>query len=187
MGKRKRSKKKPLSQEEIWDDSALIQSWDDAVEEYNLYHSIQARGENVDDVLRAEDARARAEDEDEAEAEAAVSDSYDEHAAGAQPHAGLESVYEEEADGDEMETARTALHGEHGDQQETPSAKVKVNPEANHTASGGFANMPQLVSQGGDDASGADGGLKNLMMAWYFAGYYTGLYEGQQRGANQRS
>lgn len=29
-----------------------------------------------------------------------------------------------------------------------------------------------------------DEGLKNLMMSWYFAGYYTGLYEGQQR-ANQ--
>lgn len=23
--------------------------------------------------------------------------------------------------------------------------------------------------------------LKNLMMSWYFAGYYTGLYEGQQQ------
>lgn len=28
-----------------------------------------------------------------------------------------------------------------------------------------------------------DQGLKNLMMAWYFAGYYTGLYEGQRRAA----
>ena len=27
---------------------------------------------------------------------------------------------------------------------------------------------------------GRDDGMKNLMMAWYFAGYYTGLYEGQQ-------
>ena len=26
-----------------------------------------------------------------------------------------------------------------------------------------------------------DEGLKNLMMSWYFAGYYTGLYEGQQK------
>lgn len=26
-----------------------------------------------------------------------------------------------------------------------------------------------------------DEGLKNLMMSWYYAGYYTGLYEGQQR------
>lgn len=80
MTKRKRSKKKKdLTQEEIWDDSALIQSWDDAVQEYKvscfpvspsharnavltrglppqLYHSIQARGEDVEEVLRAAEA-----------------------------------------------------------------------------------------------------------------------------------
>lgn len=26
-----------------------------------------------------------------------------------------------------------------------------------------------------------DEALKNLMMSWYFAGYYTGLYEGQRQ------
>lgn len=30
-----------------------------------------------------------------------------------------------------------------------------------------------------------DEGLKNLMMAWYYAGYYTGLHEGQQRASRQ--
>ena len=25
-----------------------------------------------------------------------------------------------------------------------------------------------------------DDSLKNLMMSWYYAGYYTGLHEGQQ-------
>jgi hypothetical protein len=24
--------------------------------------------------------------------------------------------------------------------------------------------------------------LKNLMMSWYYAGYYTGLFEGKQQG-----
>ncbi|QSS51558.1 SMN domain-containing protein [Histoplasma capsulatum var. duboisii H88] len=175
MGKRKRPKKKPLTQEEIWDDSALVQSWDDAVEEYNLYHSIQARGESVDEVLRAEDARIRAEDEA----------TFGEHAAEDPPHAHpvaeFESVDEEANDQDmEMEAGTDS----HGAQQEASSAKK--SPEANRTAGGGFATMPQLVSQG-DDASSADKALKNLMMAWYFAGYYTGLYEGQQRGANQHS
>jgi hypothetical protein len=32
-----------------------------------------------------------------------------------------------------------------------------------------------------------DEGLKNLMMAWYFAGYYTGLHEGQQRASQKNS
>lgn len=26
-----------------------------------------------------------------------------------------------------------------------------------------------------------DENLKNLLMSWYYAGYYTGLYEGQQK------
>lgn len=30
---------------------------------------------------------------------------------------------------------------------------------------------------------GQDEGLKNVMMAWYYAGYYTALYEGQQTAA----
>ena len=36
MGKRKKTKNRPLTQAEIWDDSALVQSWDDAVEEYKV-------------------------------------------------------------------------------------------------------------------------------------------------------
>ena len=59
-------------------------------------------------------------------------------------------------------------------------------------------DMPQTVLGGGKlptieavlvrltvrvDHAGQDEGLKNLMMAWYYAGYYTGLYEGQQKAA----
>jgi hypothetical protein len=76
MGKAKNANR-PLTQEEIWDDSALVQSWDEAVEEYKvrflylsrdlyltqlqqLYHSIHAKGENVEDVLREAEAAERA-------------------------------------------------------------------------------------------------------------------------------
>ncbi|KAK4942403.1 hypothetical protein LTR10_017850 [Elasticomyces elasticus] len=41
-----------LSQAEIWDDSALIRSWNDAVAEYEYYHSIHAKGEDVEEILR---------------------------------------------------------------------------------------------------------------------------------------
>ncbi|KAK2731934.1 hypothetical protein FQN55_004407 [Onygenales sp. PD_40] len=168
MGKRKRTKKKPLSQEEIWDDSALIQSWDEAVEEYNLYHSIQARGENVDDVLREEEARALA-------AEAA-GDVTDEQPDAAQPELEANEDVEQDMAGAEKQPAGPSLHGD--------AASAKAETGATHPT-GGFANMPHMVHQAGD-ASGSDEGLKNLMMAWYFAGYYTGLHEGQQR-ANQSS
>ncbi|QSS63786.1 SMN domain-containing protein [Histoplasma capsulatum] len=131
MGKRKRPKKKPLTQEEIWDDSALVQSWDDAVEEYNLYHSIQARGESVDEVLKAEDARIRAEDEA----------AFGEHAAEGPPHAHpvaeSESVDEEANDQDmEMEAGTDS----HDAQQEASSARQ--NPEAYRTAGGGDRYSP---------------------------------------------
>ncbi|EXJ71486.1 uncharacterized protein A1O5_05294 [Cladophialophora psammophila CBS 110553] len=57
MPKKKKQKTKhstagELSQAEIWDDSALIRSWNDAVAEYEYYHSIHARGEDVEEVLR---------------------------------------------------------------------------------------------------------------------------------------
>ncbi|KAK0386912.1 hypothetical protein NLU13_5225 [Sarocladium strictum] len=39
-----------LTQEEIWDDSALIDSWNDALEEYKKYHSIHAKGGSLKDL-----------------------------------------------------------------------------------------------------------------------------------------
>lgn len=30
-----------------------------------------------------------------------------------------------------------------------------------------------------------DEGLKKLLMSWYYAGYYTGLYEGQKQQPQQ--
>jgi hypothetical protein len=42
MGKQKKRKTEDLSDAEIWDDSALIRSWDEAVAEYEVsYRSIQ--------------------------------------------------------------------------------------------------------------------------------------------------
>jgi hypothetical protein len=59
-----------MSHAEIWDDSALVDSWNEALQEYKVpsllsarfiyladsqqkYHSISARGERVEDVLKA--------------------------------------------------------------------------------------------------------------------------------------
>ncbi|KAL7815051.1 hypothetical protein V8C44DRAFT_31379 [Trichoderma aethiopicum] len=40
--------------EEIWDDSVLIDSWNDALQEYKKYHSIHARGGSIRDLEQAE-------------------------------------------------------------------------------------------------------------------------------------
>ncbi|KAI1245531.1 hypothetical protein MGN70_012421 [Eutypa lata] len=42
---------KNLTHDEIWDDSALVNSWNDALEEYKKYHSIHTKGGNVDDLI----------------------------------------------------------------------------------------------------------------------------------------
>ncbi|GAW25380.1 putative SMN family protein Smn1 [Rosellinia necatrix] len=41
-----------LTHNEIWDDSALIDSWDQALEEYKKYHSLHKNGGNVKDLLK---------------------------------------------------------------------------------------------------------------------------------------
>lgn len=48
--------KQNLSHEEVWDDSDLVKSWNEALAEYKKYHSLAAKGEKVDVVLdQAED------------------------------------------------------------------------------------------------------------------------------------
>ncbi|KAK0260965.1 hypothetical protein LTR91_002182 [Friedmanniomyces endolithicus] len=42
---------KKASHAEIWDDSALVTSWNEALAEYKKYHSLAARGEKVEVVL----------------------------------------------------------------------------------------------------------------------------------------
>ncbi|KAI1388749.1 uncharacterized protein F4822DRAFT_429365 [Hypoxylon trugodes] len=45
--------KEPLTHNEIWDDSALVDSWNDALREYEKYHSIHRNGGNVEDLLKS--------------------------------------------------------------------------------------------------------------------------------------
>ncbi|KAJ2984274.1 hypothetical protein NUW58_g6109 [Xylaria curta] len=44
-----------LTHNEIWDDSALIDSWDQALEEYKMYHSIHKNGGNVNDLIKSKE------------------------------------------------------------------------------------------------------------------------------------
>jgi hypothetical protein len=60
-----------MTHAEMWDDSTLVDSWNEALDEYKVrnwshddnvgantsefYHSIHARGEKVEDILRAHD------------------------------------------------------------------------------------------------------------------------------------
>ncbi|GKZ24589.1 hypothetical protein AbraIFM66951_011435 [Aspergillus brasiliensis] len=174
MGKSAKANK-PLTQEEIWDDSALVQSWDEAVEEYKLYHSIHAKGENVEDVLKEAEAAEKAEmaqdeqplDEsaDRMDADADV-DTAANATAPAEPHQVPQVNTSQAAQGPEQPSGQ----GAHVTDQTAGPSPVGAPPMPHAT-----------LSQVQDE------GLKNLMMAWYYAGYYTGLYEGQQRANQNKS
>ncbi|KAI9887600.1 MAG: hypothetical protein M1823_000584 [Watsoniomyces obsoletus] len=153
--------KRTLSHREIWDDSALIQSWDDALAEYKLYHSIHAGHARMEDVVS-----------NSLEAEQIIDDGTRPNPTvgsrdGGKPHD--EQLQEVENGEGEQSANGTSLH-----QPDQHQASAKYVPSMDN-------GLPQqLVGQVQDE------GLKNLMMSWYYAGYYTGLYEGQQQAKREQ-
>ncbi|KAH7407743.1 hypothetical protein BKA64DRAFT_706152 [Cadophora sp. MPI-SDFR-AT-0126] len=132
------------SHSQIWDDSSLVDSWNEALDEYKKYHSIKARGGNVDQILKEAGNTNKQMGEDV-------------HYEVAQdPHA-KKGASEETADVD------ITSYEEH----------VPVVEQREH--SNRSPALPQhLIGQVHDND------LKNLLMSWYYAGYYTGLHEGKQ-------
>ncbi|KAI4253180.1 MAG: hypothetical protein L6R42_007683 [Xanthoria sp. 1 TBL-2021] len=192
MGK----KRKHLSHEEIWDDSALVDSWDLALQEYQLYHSIHARGERVEDVLReAEDPEDLPKDE-KADMDNMTSELMDGVPHTQEPEDGEVEDGEVEDDspvdnGAMHETMRVKDEIPAAEEHFPPPPAVEDRPQSVPEAS----DVPSVLVNGGESAdppvSGEealliraalqDEGLKNLMMSWYYAGYYTGLYEGRKQ------
>ncbi|MCJ1481615.1 hypothetical protein MMC06_001774 [Schaereria dolodes] len=163
MGK----KGQPLSPAEIWDDSALIRSWDDALEEYKLYHSIHARGERVEDVVKAEVLEDSFRSGHESPSSAAIKRNIDSQ--------GVSEDGEVEDDpGPEILEGPLSVN-----EAATPQPQAIQEPARTNTV----VSMQGLssTSQNVINASLQDEATKNLMMSWYWAGYYTGLYEGQQQ------
>ncbi|KAJ5542039.1 hypothetical protein N7535_004458 [Penicillium sp. DV-2018c] len=154
MGK---NKKTQLTHAEIWDDSALVQSWDDAVEEYELYHSVHAKGENLEEVLK----------------EAEESGATEAIQAADEPTSKV---------GDDVAQPKDEDIPMNVDEQPSASGNEPVVETTQPAATSGpgvptpDTSMPHPIM-----ATVQDEALKNLMMSWYYAGYYTGLYEGQQQ------
>ncbi|KAG0652207.1 Survival motor neuron 1 [Hyphodiscus hymeniophilus] len=151
-----------MSHAEIWDDSALVNSWNDALEEYKQYHSISARGEKVEDILRHSD--------NQSKELSGVMDYEDEGAndlLGDDPHAKKNLTQETSEHAPKLHVEESHLEGE----------RRVVTDQAIGTTSKGPELPQHLIGQVHDE------GLKNLLMAWYYAGYYTGLNEGKQQGA----
>ncbi|KAK0263231.1 hypothetical protein LTR91_020650 [Friedmanniomyces endolithicus] len=151
---------KKASHAEIWDDSALVTSWNEALAD------LAARGEKIEIVL--DEAENRDGELDASEDAVPGGDMPVDHAPEIQ--------------------ASTTTNGAAPAPTTPPTARQDVPPAA----------IPQLLlNQGkqsppttsygiGSDCANKsfavqDEPLKNVMMSWYYAGYYTGLYEGQQK------
>ncbi|KAI4285153.1 MAG: hypothetical protein L6R35_004727 [Caloplaca aegaea] len=171
MGK----KRKHLSHEEIWDDSALVDSWNAALQEYQLYHSIHARGERVEDIVKeakASDLSLTGEEQDAGHTSPNMTNCL--------PDLGnLEDGEVEDNDGrvdTSVATGATVelVHDREEvlEQQHHVPSPTRQNRAYDTAAPHG---IPATLMNGEDES------LKNLMMSWYYAGYYTGLYEGHKQ------
>jgi len=76
------------------------------------------------------------------------------------------------------------------------SAETSKAPATNVPTAASTAAIPQALLSSGMSSINSllrgkeltvravqDENLKNIMMSWYYAGYYTGLYEGQQKAS----
>ncbi|SMR61148.1 unnamed protein product [Zymoseptoria tritici ST99CH_1E4] len=146
-----------------WDDSALQTSWNDAYAEYQRYHSLAALGKKVSrspSVSQEVKATSQAGDlpsKDQAEDAA---------------HVPLNFV---KAEGVHPSTPAPARPSQ------PVAGKFPATPMPGGGMPGAGLRMPKELFS----ACGATGGqevhMRNLMMSWYYAGYYTGLLEGQQK------
>lgn len=162
-----------LSNDEIWDDTALIRSWDDALEEYKLYHSIHARGERVEDVLMEATNTAEG-----------LADARQPRANAAEHSAGTDHLEEGEVQ-EAKETAKPS-EIEHGQQALRPAeAQSSAVEQRSHEKGARLPASPVGQASTLVTESVQEEALHNLMMAWYYAGYYTGLYQGREQA--QRS
>ncbi|KYK58411.1 hypothetical protein DCS_05426 [Drechmeria coniospora] len=139
----------------VWDDSALVDSWNEALEEYKKYHSIHARGGSIRDLPQDEPVKTLS--RDLAEQDIAVPT----------PNA-LEVVEEGEHEGEEEGEITSS-----SDEKPGKASMTDANDSPRH-------HVPVTLSPQAMMGSIQDDTLKRLLMSWYYAGYYTGRYESQQ-------
>ncbi|KAH7367324.1 hypothetical protein B0T11DRAFT_325605 [Plectosphaerella cucumerina] len=147
-----------LTHDEVWDDSALIDSWNEALDEYKKYHSIHAKGGRPEDLTEEELNLLQSQP-------AVKTETPDGDQTTAAPPAGP-------ADQAGAGAAQSAVHAD---------TSARASRSDHGGASSGLGVPPQALL-----GSVQDEGLKKLLMSWYYAGYYTGLYEGQQQARVQR-
>ncbi|OCK94023.1 uncharacterized protein K441DRAFT_563055 [Cenococcum geophilum 1.58] len=161
-----------LGDRDAWDDSALIQSWEEALAEYKKYHSIHAKGQRVEDVLNEEELMELKEYNGDIDLGARSQDAEADDVETGEGEASTEVTDQRALD------AQVRFHPfQTTSGRQEPHGLAEAAAHRHSMAPGG--SMPQFLL-----GSVQNENLKNLMMSWYYAGYYTGLYEGQQRASS---
>ncbi|KAH8778684.1 hypothetical protein F5883DRAFT_218079 [Diaporthe sp. PMI_573] len=167
-----------MAHDDVWDDSALIRSWDEALDEYKKYHSIHASGGKLEDLPEySQDAKPETSD----------------------THHQSEPVWSSAALTSDQNTPSNQPAQEHREQITAGSTDDATQDGMNDGAASGSGDGRHAGESHGEGAAGGnmappqallgsvrDEGLKRLLMSWYYAGYYTGLYEGKQTRQTQQ-
>ncbi|WFD41891.1 hypothetical protein MPSI1_000528 [Malassezia psittaci] len=148
----------PLDSKEIWDDQFLLDAWRAAEDEYKEFH--QRRTEHIDQLLaKNKDLRWYSLPE------------FSQQNSSNDDHNDLGDGYPITADNAPSEkTVQSQI------QSEKPNASHPREAEAPQTHPTP-ASLPSLELPGGMPASET---LQNLMMAWYYTGYYSALHQQEQ-------
>ncbi|KAJ0163771.1 hypothetical protein CTA2_2438 [Colletotrichum tanaceti] len=166
-----------MTHDEMWDDSALIDSWNEALDEY------KASGGRLEDSDLQENP--------EPQTLAAQPQAVD------QPEIvpGTEGASKTEGAGSSAEVKQPL------DPSGNPGRSEKLGSALMYLVQKDSSDVPIAKAVSGHGGSGLgpatmgpqsllgtvqDEGLKKLLMSWYYAGYYTGLYEGQQQQQQQQ-
>ncbi|PFH56594.1 hypothetical protein XA68_16276 [Ophiocordyceps unilateralis] len=153
--------------EAVWDDSALVDSWNDALNEYKKYHSIRANGGSIRDLERGKNPPIVD--------STSLTDGLDSGATGGPKAPCSRQGGQCQEDEEEEEGEIVSTGGEHP--SDASSTGGTDPPLGNHGVHQFSAPIPTQAVLG----SIQDENLKRLLMAWYYAGYYMGLYEGHQQ------
>ncbi|KAL5615120.1 hypothetical protein BROUX41_005179 [Berkeleyomyces rouxiae] len=156
-----------LSSTDVWDDSALITSWNDALDEYTKYHSIFNKVKTEADLERELAAAGLG-----ANGDLVSEDKYDE------PMKDDDDEYEPEY----VEEKHVSLGlSTEGSANQEPSLKKPEPASESPCIPANMVSNELPMLQHGPLGQVKDETLKKALMGWYYAGYYTGLYEGIQK------
>ncbi|KAE9977491.1 hypothetical protein BLS_001395 [Venturia inaequalis] len=147
----------------IWDDRALVNTWNEALQEYKKYHSIHVQKKSLADVLTDEELLQLKMERRELRTGPTT--------------AAAEFPKETNEDNDDDVAMDVSVDGDSNENTATNTNEATQPPKTTGTTS-----IPQVLLNNVQDES-----LRNVMMSWYYAGYYTGLHEVQQNAKKQSS